>query len=83
MVSYHFLNNLLELHKETVSLLPRVRKGRSPPTISEENLIYLDSLVKENNDYTLSELSDILKRDKNLEAGTTVIFRALKKLNLT
>ncbi|MFN8575908.1 MAG: hypothetical protein U0354_03550 [Candidatus Sericytochromatia bacterium] len=53
------------------------------PTISEENLIYLDSLVKENNDYTLSELSDILKRDKNLEAGTTVIFRALKKLNLT
>ena len=63
-------------------MLSRVRKGRRPPTISEENVIYLEFLVKANNDYTLSELSDILKRDENLEAGTTVIFRALKKLTI-
>ena len=81
-VSYDFVNNLVNLYKETGSLSPRPRRGKKATTINEESLKYLEQLVKENNDYTLSELSEKLNKEMGIKSGITVVFRALRKLGL-
>lgn len=82
-VSYDFVNNLINLHEETGSLCPRKRTGNKATKMTSEILNYLSNLVKESNDYTLSELSDKLRKDKGIETGTTTIFVALRKLGIS
>ncbi|MFN8578962.1 MAG: IS630 transposase-related protein [Candidatus Sericytochromatia bacterium] len=82
-VSYDFVNNLINLHEETGSLCPRKRTGNKATKMTIETLDYLSNLVKESNDYTLSELSDKLRKDKGIETGTTTIFVALRKLGIS
>ncbi|MFN8576674.1 MAG: hypothetical protein U0354_07440 [Candidatus Sericytochromatia bacterium] len=81
-VSYDFVNNLINLHEETGSLCPRKRTGNKATKMTIETLDYLSNLVKESNDYTLSE-SDKLRKDKGIETGTTTIFVALRKLGIS
>lgn len=82
-VSYDFVNDLVNLHKETGSLNPKPFRGGRKPKINEELGKYLILLVNENNDRTLVELCELLNTDKGVSIGTTGMFTSLRKLGLT
>lgn len=82
-VSYDFVNDLINLFNETGSLEPRKGLVGKKPKITEEAKEFLKATVKASNDHTLFELCEILEKEKGISVGTTVMFRALKKLNLT
>src|SRR6476619_3709871 len=82
-VSYDFVNNLMNLYNETGSIEPRKGKVGKKPRLNQEAYDFLSSTVKLSNDHTLTELCEILEKEKGLSVGTTVMFMALRKLNLT
>jgi transposase len=82
-VSYDFVNDLMNLFAETGSIEPRKGAVGRSSKLNQEEYDFLYSTVKSSNDKTLSELCDLLEKEKGMKVGTTVMFRALKKLNLT
>lgn len=82
-VSYDFVNDLINLFDETGSIVPRKRIGGRSPRIDKDASDFLIQTVKASNDSTLTELCEILNKEKGILVGTTVMFRTLKKLNLT
>lgn len=82
-VSHDFVDDLVKLHAQTGSLKTRYRGDSRKPSLNESSLNFILKTVKNNNDYTLSELCRLLEIETSVKVGTTVMFRALRKLGLT
>lgn len=82
-VSHDFVSDLVNLYKNTGSLIAGKRGSRKPPVITGENLEWLKNKLIEKNDYTISQLSELLEKEKGIKAGQTSVKGALKRLNFS
>ena len=78
-VKKSFVYNMLALYKASGSVEPKPHTGGKKPTIDEDVLLQIESLVLETPDITLQEIKDAL----GLTISLSIICDALnKKLNL-
>lgn len=82
-VSHDFVSDLVNLYAKTGSIEPFKRGSRKPPLITGENLQWLKEKLLEKNDYTISELSELVKKEKSIIAGKKAISGALKRLGFS
>ncbi len=82
-VSLGTVRNYLKLYRQTGQLAPRARRGGKTPKIKTEHLPLLRQVLEEHPDATLEELGRTLAQRTGIKAGTTSIWRAIKKLGWT
>lgn len=79
-VSKNFIENLLQLYRETGTVQPRPRGGGARPKLNAEQLEQLAMLVESQNDATLGELREMLHQETGVSLSITTIHRQLKKM---
>jgi transposase len=82
-VALSFIEKLLKQYRETGSIAPKVRIQQTPTKLNSEQLATLEQLVSANNDATLAELREQLKKATGVLIGRSTVDRMLQKLNLT
>ena len=82
-VSLGTVRNYLKLYRQTGQLAPKSRGGGRTPKITTEHLPLLRALLEERPDATLEELGEALRAQTGIKAGTTSVWRAIKKLRWT
>src|SRR6266508_1413599 len=80
-VTEQYIYKLLRQQRETGSLAPLPRGGGAQAKLSEEHLLTLAELVARRPDATLEELRRQLRRETNVEASISTIWRGLSGLN--
>jgi transposase len=81
-VSVFFVKKLFRQRKNTGSIAPKQRRGWQGSRLTEEMRERLIAAHQEKNDYTLSDLADLIKRDFGVRVSNPTICRALQKANL-
>ena len=78
-VSLSFLVRLLQRHRRTDSVQPKPHGGGSKPLLSDQDLVRLQQLVRQQPDATLAELRERL----GIPCSLATLSRALKRLRIT
>ncbi|WP_392476270.1 transposase [Nostoc sp. C110] len=81
-VSLSFVRNLLRQYRTNGRIEAKQRGGYQKPTIINEHLSLIQSLVKEKNDLLLRELCDRYAERTGIRVSTTTMHRAVEKLGL-
>lgn len=82
-VALSFVEKLLKQHRETGTIVPKVRTKQTPTKLNSEQLTVLCSIVEANNDATLDELRHQLEQQTGVLIGRSTTARMLQKFNLT
>jgi len=82
-VTEQYIYKLLRQRRETGSLAPLPRGGGAQAKLSEEHLLMLAELVARRPDATLEELRRQLRRETNVEASISTIWRGLERIEFT
>jgi transposase len=82
-VALSFIEKLLKQYRETGNIAPKVRVQQTPIKLNSDQLATLEKLVRANNDATLAELRQKLKKATGVLIGRSTVDRMLQKLNLT
>ena len=82
-VTEQYIYKLLRQRRETGSLDPLPRGGGAQAKLSEEHLLTLAELVARRPDATLEELRRQLRRETNVEASISTIWRGLERIEFT
>lgn len=81
-VSLSFVRNLLRQYRTNGQIDAKRRGGYQKPTIINEHLLLIQSLVKEKNDLLLRELCDRYEEGTGIKVSITTMHRAVEKLGL-
>lgn len=77
-----FVRNLLRQYRTNGQIEAKQRGGYQKPTIQNEHLGLIQSLVKEKNDLLLRELCDHYEERTGIKVSITTMHRAVEKLGL-
>lgn len=80
-VSLSFVRNLLRHYRKNGEIEAKQRGGYQKPTIQNEHLSLIRSLVEEKNDLLLSELCDRFAERTEIRVSITTMHRAVEKLD--
>lgn len=81
-VSVFFVKKLFRQRKNTGSIAPKQRCGWQRSRLTEEMRERLIAVYQEKNDYTLSELADLMEHDFGFRLSNPTLCRALQQANL-
>lgn len=81
-VSLSFVRNLLRQYRTNGQIEAKRRGGYQKPTIINEHLSLIQSMVKEKNDLLLRELCDRYEERTGIKVSITTMHRAVEKLGL-
>lgn len=81
-VSLSFVRNLLRHYRQNGEIEAKQRGGYQKPTIQNEHLSLIRSLVEEKNDLLLRELCDRFAESTQIRVSITTMHRAVEKLGL-
>ncbi|AUB43862.1 Transposase (plasmid) [Nostoc flagelliforme CCNUN1] len=81
-ISLSFVRNLLRQHRTNGQIEAKRRGGYQKPTIQNEDLSIIQSLVEEKNDLLLRELCDRYAERTGISVSITTMHRAVEKLGL-
>jgi transposase len=81
-VSLSFVRNLLRQYRTNGQIEAKRRGGYQKPTIINEHLSLIHSLVEEKNDLLLRELCDRYEERTGIRVSITTMHRAVEKLGL-
>jgi transposase len=82
-VSLTTVKTYLKLYQKTGKLLPKEHTRGRKPAISNKQLSVVKILLKEQSDMTLTELCTTFEEQTGTRVGSTSMWRAIKKINLT
>ena len=82
-VDKSFVQKLLRQRRETGSIKPKSRGGKTPPKLNEEHQAILVELVEAKNDSTLEELRDQVHELTGVRVGITTIHNTLTRRGIT
>ena len=77
-----FVRNLLRHYRQNGKIEAKPRGGYQQPTIQNEQLRIIQSLVEEKNDLLLRELCDRYQEKTGIRVSIPTRHRAIKKLGL-
>lgn len=80
-VSLSFVRNLLRHYRKNGEIEAKQRGGYQKPTIQNEHLSLIQSLLEEKNDLLLSELCDRFAERTDIRVSITTMHRAVEKLD--
>ena len=83
LIAERYIYKLLKQRRDTCSLAPLPRGGGAQAKLSEEHLLMLAELVARRPDATLEELRRQLRRETNVEASISTIWRGLERIEFT
>jgi transposase len=78
-----FVKKMLRLHREGGDLSPLPHGGGHTPKLSDKHQKILRAEIARNNDATIEELRDLLRKKAGLEVSQPTVSRALTRLNLS
>ena len=78
-----FVNKMLRLRREGGDLSPLPHGGGHTPKLSDKHLQMIRSEMARNNDVTIEELRDLLRRKASVDVSQPTVSRALARLNLS
>lgn len=81
-VSVFFVKKLFRQRKQTGSIAPKQRRGWQKSRLTAEMRERLIAVYQEKNDYTLSELVELLERDFGVRVSNPTVCRALQQADL-
>lgn len=81
-VSLSFVRNLLRRYRQSGQIEAKRRGAYLQPTIGDEHLTIVKSLVEAKNDLLLSELCDRFVERTSIRVSISTMHRAVKRLNL-
>ncbi len=81
-VSLSFVRNLLRHYRQNGQIEAKRRGGYQQPTIQNEDLNIIQSLVEEKNDLLLRELCDRYQERTGIRVSIPTMHRAVEKLGL-
>lgn len=81
-VSLSFVRNLLRRYRQNGQIEAKRRGGYQQPTIQNEDLNIIQSLVEEKNDLLLRELCDRYQERTGMRVSIPTMHRAVEKLGL-
>lgn len=81
-VSLSFVRNLLRHYRTLGQVEAKRRGGYLEPTIRDEHLIIIKSLIEAKNDLLLKELCARFQERTGISVSITTMHRAVKRLNL-
>lgn len=81
-VSLSFVRNLLRHYRTNGQIEAKQRGGYLQPTIQDEHLTIVKSLIEDKNDLLLKELCDRLKERTGISVSITTMHRAVQRLDL-
>lgn len=81
-ISISTLKRWLKKHRETGNLDPILEKEGRPAKIDNKGLETIQQAVKSNNAITLADLSALYLRKYRVYVSSSIMYRALVKLNL-
>ena len=81
-VSLSFVRNLLRHYRQSGQIAAKRRGGYQKPTIQNEHLSIIQSLVEGKNDLLLRELCDHYAERTGISVSITTMHRAVEKLGL-
>ncbi len=82
-VALSFIVKLLRQYRTTGNISPLPFKGGVKLKLSPENLVLLAELIENNNDATLDELCQMLKKQSGISISRATMGRMTQKLKLT
>jgi transposase len=82
-VSVSFVSAILSRHRKSGSVAPKIREEQTPTKLSDEQLLILKEMIKENNDATLEELCKALEEKVNVKISISTMGRMTQKLRIT
>ncbi len=82
-VSRDFVRRLLKRHRQTGSVEPKPHSGGKAPLLNDTHLERLRTLVEDDNDATLAQLSQRLEQVSQVSVSTSTVSRGLSRLNIT
>jgi putative transposase len=77
-----FVRNLLRHYRQNGQIEAKRSGGYQQPTIKNEDLNIIQSLVKEKNDLLLRELCDCYQQRTGIRVSVPTMHRAVEKLGL-
>ena len=77
-----FVKKMLRLNRERGDLSPLPHGGGHTPKLSDKHFQMIRAEIARNNDVTIEELRDLLRKKAGLEVSQPTISRALARLNL-
>lgn len=81
-VSRSFVQKLLKQHQKLGNIAPLPHGGGTVPKLAA-HVLKIEELLEENNDATLPELCQNLKKQIGISVTSSTLCRFLQKLNLT
>lgn len=81
-VSLSFVRNLLRRYRQNGQIEAKRRGGYQQPTIQNEHLSIIQSLVEEKNDLLLRELCERYQERTGIRVSIPTMHRAVEKLGL-
>ena len=81
-VSLSFVRNLLRHYRINGKIAAKRRGGYQKPTIGDEHLSIIQSLVESKNDLLLSELCDRFEEHTGIRVSIPTMYRAVQRLGL-
>lgn len=82
-VAKSFVQNLLKRFEETGDISPLAQEGSPPTKLNSEHLVTLVEIIKENNDATLKELTELLESKTGIQVSRSTMGRISNQLNFT
>lgn len=77
-----FVKKMLRLHREGSNLSPLPHGGGHTPKLSDRHLRLLRAEVERNNDVTIEELRESLRKKVSVDVSQPTVSRAIARLNL-
>jgi transposase len=77
-----FVKKMLRLHREGSDLSPLPHGGGHTPKLSDKHIQMIRAEIARNNDVTIEELRDLLRRRSGVEVSQPTMSRVLARLNL-
>src|SRR5215216_2815314 len=78
-----FVKKMLRLRREGGDLSPLPHGGGHTPKLSDKHLQMLRAEIKRNNDVTIDELRELLRKKASVEVSQPTVSRVLARLNLS
>ncbi len=82
-VALSFIVKLLKQYRTTGNILPKPFNGGVKLKLNPEKLVLLAELIEHNNDATLDELCQMLKKQSGISISRATMGRMTQKLKLT
>ena len=77
-----FVKKMLRLHRESGDLSPLPHGGGHTPKLSDKHIQMIRAEINRNNDVTIEELRELLRKNVSVEVSQPTVSRVLARLNL-